>query len=559
HTIKLPEIEKGAASATVREWLKSESQPIAKGEIIARLESEKCLIELESPIEGILQKILLAAGKTGAAGTPMAQIGEASSEFKVQSSEGQVPSSEFRVPSPGREVSGSTMDSQQKPQVQIQKETAMANIGSPEKVIPIVMPQAGQSMEEGTLLKWRVKEGDQIKQGQIIFEIETDKATMEVEADQSGRLAKIIVPEGETVPVKVPVALLADSDADAIAWLAAHQGETAQAETQPSAPPDQASASAHTAKSVHSVHPVHQEAAMTESGRVKASPAARKIAEEKGVDLQTVGAGSGPGGRIISTDVLTAELAPALSAASAARNAELGTRNSELGTRNSELGGAVRRKLSGMRKAIARNLVISKQTIPHFYTRVTMDARPMMDFYQERKAAFKCSLNDVIVAACARAIKEFPAFRSQLDGEEIVEFPTANIGIAVGMDEGLVVPVVVGADQMKFEQLAGETRRIVEAARGGKIEGRGKGIFTITNLGMFGVEEFSAIINPPEAAILAVSAIREAAIVKDGAMRAGRVMTMTLSCDHRIIDGLLAAKFLARLKEILENPTAVIS
>jgi len=210
--------------------------------------------------------------------------------------------------------------------------------------------------------------------------------------------------------------------------------------------------------------------------------------------------------------------------------------------------------MSPMRKAIARNLLASKQTIPHFYMTFTIDADPLMAFYRARKAQHACTVNDVVVMACARALPDFPPVRSRLDGEEIVEFPTANIGIAVGMEDGLVVPVLVAAERLTFRQLAGETSRIVEAARGGKIESMGQGVLTITNLGMFGVQQFSAIINPPEAAILAVGAVREDVVVRDGAMRPGRVMTVTLSGDHRIVDGLVAAKFCARLREILEAP-----
>jgi pyruvate dehydrogenase E2 component (dihydrolipoamide acetyltransferase) len=207
-----------------------------------------------------------------------------------------------------------------------------------------------------------------------------------------------------------------------------------------------------------------------------------------------------------------------------------------------------------MRKAIARSLLASKQNIPHFYIELTVDAEAMMDFYRRQKATYPCTINDVVVLACAKVISEFPPLRSRIDGEEIVEFPAANIGIAVGTDSGLVVPVLVGADQMTLKQVAARSRQIVEAARGGKLSGMGKGVFTITNMGMFGIERFSAIINPPEAAILAVGAVRETAVVSDGAIQPGRVMTMTLSCDHRVVDGLIAARFLSRLKELLETP-----
>lgn len=209
--------------------------------------------------------------------------------------------------------------------------------------------------------------------------------------------------------------------------------------------------------------------------------------------------------------------------------------------------------MSKMRRAIGLNLQQSKQTIPHFYVRTTIDADPMLAFYRDQKAAANCTLNDVIILAVARTIRDFPAVRSQIVGNEIVEYPHANIGVAVGIDDGLVVPVVTNADTLSLALLAAETKRVVENARKGRLENIGKGHFTISNLGMFGVEEFSAIINPPETGILAVSAAREAVIVENGAMRAGRAMTMTLSADHRIVDGVMAAKFMQRLKAILEN------
>ena len=273
-----------------------------------------------------------------------------------------------------------------------------------------------------------------------------------------------------------------------------------------------------------------------EGGRIKASPAARKLAAERGISLQAVGAGSGPGGRITTNDV---ETAPAVGAAP---------------------GEPVRRAMTSMRKTIAKRLLHSKQNIPHFYLSVTVDAGPLFELYQRIKAAgeFKCTINDFIVSACARAVYEFPGFRSRLDGAEIVEFPSANIGIAVGVEDGLVVPVLVGAERLTFWQLAAEARRIVEAARAGRLEGVGQGVFTITNLGMFGIEEFVAIINPPESAILAVGAIREDVKVVDGAMRPARLMTMTLSGDHRVIDGVIGAKFAARVKELLEAPQQLV-
>jgi pyruvate dehydrogenase E2 component (dihydrolipoamide acetyltransferase) len=185
---------------------------------------------------------------------------------------------------------------------------------------------------------------------------------------------------------------------------------------------------------------------------------------------------------------------------------------------------------------------------------MTINAGPLFAFYREQKPRTNCTVNDCVVLAVGRAMAEFPGVRSQIDGDEIVEYPHANIGIAVGVEDGLVVPVVRAVETLSLAQLAVEAKRVVENARNGKLENLGQGNFTITNLGMFGVEEFSAIINPPESGILAVSALRESVIVENGAIRPGQVMTLTLSTDHRIVDGLLSARFLARLKAILENP-----
>ena len=407
------------------------------------------------------------------------------------------------------------------------------------KVTPILMPQAGQSMEEGTLVKWRVAVGDRVTKGDIIFEIDTDKATMEVESTDSGRLARIILPEGGTLKVLEPVAYLAENDADVDAFLKGSATIGSATADQGSAPTQSTSSTSAPSETKSRIAPVQT----TDSGRVKASPAARRVASERGVDLASVGAGSGPQGRILSSDVPSP--APTPSAPKIVPAAQPSPVPAE---------GVRRKRMSQMRKAIGKALSLSKQTIPHFYVKLTVNAEPLFNFYQVEKAKYPCSLNDVVVLACARAVSEFPAFRSRVDGEEIVEFPTSNIGIAVGMDDGLVVPVLIGAEQMPLKQIGSETKRIATAARAGKIEGMGQGVFTITNLGMFGVEEFSAIINPPEAAILAVGSIREEVIVSGGTLKAGRVMTVVLSADHRLIDGAQAARFMARLKEFLEYP-----
>ena len=406
----------------------------------------------------------------------------------------------------------------------------------------VAMPKAGQSMEEGAILKWHRHEGDTVAKGEILLEIDTDKAAIEVESPRGGVLRKILCAEGTTVPVLAPIAIIAGASDDISAELSEAQAELnalLNGESKPApeetlsrpmrAEPVSSAPSAATREPVGK--PVTPAIPSAEPGRLKASPAARKMAQNLQVDLLSVGPGSGPGERILTTDVARA----------AAEVAAVPH-------------GVPRRPLTGMRKAIARIMQASKQAIPHFYVKLTIDAEPLRKFYWAEKQKYPCTINDIMTLACARVIREFPAFRSRLESEEVVEFPAASIGVAVGMDEGLVVPVVVGAEGMSLEQLALETQRIVEAARNGKVVAMGQGVFTITNLGGFGVEEFSAIINPPEAAILAVGAMRESVIVKDGGIRPAWIMTMVLSADHRLIDGLMAARFLKRLKEVLEAP-----
>jgi pyruvate dehydrogenase E2 component (dihydrolipoamide acetyltransferase) len=382
-----------------------------------------------------------------------------------------------------------------------------------------------------------VKLGGAVIIGQIICEVETDKATVEVESTAAGKIAWLAA-EGSVIPVKQPIALLGDAP---IAQAAA-------------VPPVQAPREPETKvleKPV--VTDVPATSIRTDSGRIKASPAARKLAAEKGLDLATIGPGSGPQGRILSTDLAQAK--PSVKPAAAQQVA--GAKEVAAAGPMGALSGG-RKTLSKMRKAIAVNLQTSKQTIPHFYVTLTINADPLFTFYRAQKPTTGCTLNDVLLLAVGRVVGEFGAFRSHLEGNDIVEIPAANIGVAVSVPDGLVVPVVLNVHALTLAQVAVQARVVVEAARGGKLENIGKGVFTISNMGMLGVEEFSAIINPPESGILAISAVREAVLVKDGAMRAGRVMTMTLSVDHRVVDGACAAQFVARLRELLENPEKLI-
>jgi pyruvate dehydrogenase E2 component (dihydrolipoamide acetyltransferase) len=500
----LPLISPQVTSATVARWLRKPGDAFAAGDPLVELEVEEAFIQVEASAAGRLVETLAAVGKTVRVGEPLARVDLAEAT----------------------EISSQKSDSSRETKVS-ESSTSRGGSGAGGKVMPILMPQAGNTMEEGTVIVWRVKPGDQVSVGQILCEIETDKATMDFESPDAGRLARIVAQIDEPVAVKEVIALLADDDADADAFLAS-QGKAA---TSPAPAAGVATGTAPVNGSAKS-RPTAP-AAVTMTGRVKASPAARRMAAERGIELAAIGAGTGPGGRILSND---------LSGANASAVAAVPS------------GAEIRRPLSKMRRAIGLNLQQSKQTVPHFYVRTSIDADPLLAFYREQKAKTNCTLNDIVILAVGRTIREFPAVRSQIIGNEIIEYPHANIGIAVGIDEGLVVPVVTQVDTLSLTSLAAESKRVVDAARKGRLENVGKGHFTISNLGMFGVEEFSAIINPPESGILAVSAAREAVIVENGTMRAGRQMTMTLSADHRLVDGVMAAKFMQRLGEVLEHP-----
>ena len=496
--VVMPKAGNTMEEGTIVSWRAKVGDAVEVGDVLFEVETDKAVVEVEATDAGRLARIIAADGDTVAVLDPVAYLADSDADVDAfLASAGEQP--------PAAAPGGAQ---------------AAAPGGA---VIPVVMPKAGNTMEEGTIVAWRAKVGDAVEVGDVLFEVETDKAVVEVEATDAGRLSRIVAADGDTVAVLDPVAYLADNDADVDAFIA------------PQAPASTAPAAAVEAGPGPVTAPTMAPPceAPVPGSRPKISPAARKLAAERGIEPATLPAGSGPGGRIVTADL----------PAGAPVAAE----------------GLARRTMSPMRKAIARNLSASKQTIPHFYIEVTVDAAPMMALYRQQKADYPCSVNDVVVAATARAVGEFAAFRSRLDGDALIESDAANIGIAVALDDGLVVPVLMGADRLSLRDLAAEARRLVEAARGGKIEGLGQGVLTITNLGMYGVQRFSAIINPPEAAILAVGAAREDVVVKDGEILAGRVMTLTLSCDHLVIDGAVAAQFLARLKEVLESPEVLLT
>jgi pyruvate dehydrogenase E2 component (dihydrolipoamide acetyltransferase) len=408
----------------------------------------------------------------------------------------------------------------------------------------IEMPRLSDTMTEGVIAKWHKKVGDSVKPGDLLAEIETDKATMEFEAPVGGVLLYIGAPENQPIPVGVPIAIIGKPDEDISALLPKGDSSSASARPRDSEPALAASGSVPSPMPA----PTPVEAASPSETRLKASPLARKMAKEAGIDLRQL-QGTGEGGRIVRRDVeaylsRTAEIkAPSLpTPPSTAPYQEV--------------------PLSQMRKTIARRLTASMQEAPHFYlTRsISMEAAATWREKLNALSPTKISFNDLIIKAVAMALRKHPYLNAAWMGDHIRLYQEIHIGFAVAVDEGLIVPVIRHADRKGLSEIATETATLAQKARERKLspEEYTGSTFSISNLGMFGIEEFTAVINPPEAAILAVGAIQPTPVVKGDKIEIERRMRVTLSCDHRVVDGATGAAFLATLTELLEEPARLL-
>ncbi len=423
----------------------------------------------------------------------------------------------------------------------------------------IRMPRLSDTMEEGNIVAWYKKEGDKVERGDLLAEIETDKATMEFESLWEGVLLHIAVKEGP-VPVNGVIAVIGEEGED---WKAAIEaegaGDTAAAEA-PAAKeePAPAPAAAPAAGQPSSDQPATQ----TEEGRIKASPLARSMARQAGIDLSQI-KGTGEHGRIVKRDV-EAFLQQQQQAPAATPTAPAAAPQAPAPVFAATMEGDAYEDVpvSQMRKTIARRLSESKFTAPHFYLTVEIDMGKAIEWRKQinEVAPEKISFNDLVIKACAIALKQHPAVNSSWLGDKIRRHKVVHIGVAVAVEDGLLVPVIRHADMKSLSQINSEVRALAAKARERKLqpdEMQGN-TFTISNLGMFGIEEFTAIINPPDACILAVGSIIEKPVVKDGTIKPGHMMKVTLSCDHRVVDGATGAQFLQTLKGILENPIRLL-
>jgi pyruvate dehydrogenase E2 component (dihydrolipoamide acetyltransferase) len=438
--------------------------------------------------------------------------------------------------------------------------------------IEILMPALSPTMTEGNLAKWLKREGDEVHSGDVIAEIETDKATMEVEAVDDGRVGRILVPEGtQGVKVNEPIAVLLGEgeESSALAQFAAPAAKPAPAgEPAPVAPAE--------ADRGEPALVNRQRQGEGVDGRIFASPLARRMAQQAGLDLAAI-TGSGPQGRIVKSDI-DAALAADRAAPATARPAAAAPRPTQMPMtapspapplskeRVAALAGNLpytARPLSAMRRVIARRLTESKQTVPHFYLTIDCEIDTLLRIRAElnrKSETYRISVNDFVIRAAALALRRVPAANASWSDEAIILWDTVDIAVAVALDDGLITPIVKQADRKGLAAIAAETKDLAARARAGKLkleEFQG-GTFSISNLGMFGVRDFAAVINPPHGGILAVGAGEERPVVKNGALTVATVMSCTLSCDHRAVDGAVGARFLAAFKKLVEDPLTML-
>jgi pyruvate dehydrogenase E2 component (dihydrolipoamide acetyltransferase) len=425
--------------------------------------------------------------------------------------------------------------------------------------IELKMPALSPTMEEGTLAKWLVKEGDEVSSGDILAEIETDKATMEFEAVDEGTIAKILVPEGtDGVKVGQPIAILAGEGEDVSAASAAPKVEAPKPKAEPAPPPTKGEPKAETPAPAPAPAPKPQDQPQqqrTEGDRIKASPLARRIAGDKGIDLKSL-QGSGPGGRIVKADLETAPAtaaAPA-KAAPAAAPVELGEIPHEVV------------KLSNMRKTIARRLTEAKQTIPHIYLTVDTQLDALLKLRSElnkglESRGVKLSVNDLLIKALAMALIEVPECNVSFAGDNLIKYSRADISVAVSIPGGLITPIVANADGKSVSAIAKEVHELAARAKEGKLQAEEYqgGTASLSNMGMYGIKQFDAVINPPQGMIMAIGAGEKRPYVINDSLQIATIMSATGSFDHRAIDGADGARLMQAFKRLVENPLGMLA
>ncbi len=521
--IQMPALSPTMKEGKIVRWLKKEGDKVSSGEAIAEVETDKSNLEIEAYDDGFLLKIAVKEGEMATVGAPIAFVGAkgekvdgggaAPSAPKAEAPKAAAPKAAAPAPAPA---------------------AAPATGGG--EGIPILMPSLSPTMKEGKIVRWMKKPGDKVSSGDALAEVETDKSNLEIEAYDDGTLARIVVEAGQMATVGAPIAFLAGKGG----------AKAAAPAPQAAAPAPKAAAPAPAPKAA-----APQATPSTPGGRLRASPLAKRMAQERGLDLATI-RGSGPLGRIVKRDI-EAALSQAPAQAATGRRAPAAAPGVRAEPR------AV--PVSSMRRVISQRMAEVKPGVPHFYLAVDVEMDAAMKIREEAKALeSKVSVNDIIVKAAAMALRRSPKMNVSLQGDSILHFETVDIGIAVAIEDGLITPVIRDADQKGLAAISAAARDMAERARKRSLkpdEYTG-GSLTVSNLGMYGIDAFIAVINPPQAAILAVGQVADKVVVRDGQMVVRKMMTINLSGDHRVIDGAIGAEYLRELKALLEHPMRLL-
>ena len=543
--INMPRLSDTMEEGTVAKWFKQVGDTVKEGDILAEIETDKATMEFESFQEGELLHIGIEEGGTAPVDSLLAIIGEKGEDIKSMLAGNSDTAAQTK-----EEVATTVVAAATATEEAVEEKAEILPI--PEGLEVITMPRLSDTMEEGTVAKWNKKVGDAVNEGDILAEIETDKATMEFESFFSGTLLYIGLEAGESAPVDAVLAAIGKEGTDPAAVKAAITASAANDLPASSAQPEAPTAPAPVAEKKETPQPAPVKvqspapAPVGQNGRLIASPLAKKMAEEKGISLQQV-AGSGDGGRIIKRDIENFKGSVGGYAVSQ------GPKGVESIT---ELAN------SSMRKAIAKRLSASKFSAPHYYLSVELDMDHAIAFRQQFNTLpeTKISFNDIILKAVALSLKEHPQVNSQWFDDKIILNQHVHLGVAVAVEDGLVVPVLKFTDEMDLRNIGHTVKDYALRARDKKLtpaEMDGS-TFTVSNLGMFGIQEFTSIINQPNSAILSVGAIEKKPVVKEEAIVVGNTMKLTLACDHRTVDGATGAQFLQTLRSYIENPIRLL-
>lgn len=586
--INMPRLSDTMEEGTVATWLKKVGDKIEEGDILAEIETDKATMEFESFNDGVLLYIGIEEGETAKVDTLLAIIGEEGEDIsallsddtaasdddgnkedkeddasakaeKEATEDGADTSKKANKKKEDSDESADSDEDQEEATAESSEDTESGSDELPDGVIVVNMPRLSDTMEEGTVATWIKGVGDTVEEGDILAEIETDKATMEFESFQSGTLLHIGINEGETAKVDALLAIIGPEGTDVSAVVKsggskkkATPKKEEKKETKKEAPKADKKADAPKVESKKATSTSNTTSnASSDGSRIFVSPLAKKIAEEKGINLSQV-KGSGENGRIVKSDIENFVPSSGASAGAAVQQFVATGEESFEEIDNSQ-----------MRKAIARGLGKSKFTAPHYYLNVEFNMENMMNFRKQFNSLpdTKVSYNDMIIKATAIALKQHPQVNSQWFDDKMRLNHHVHIGVAVAVPDGLVVPVVEFANEKSLQQINAEVKVLAGKARDKKLtvpEMEGS-TFTISNLGMFGITDFTSIINQPNSAILSVGAIVEKPVVKEGKLAIGNTMKLTLACDHRTVDGATGAQFLQTLKLYIENPVLMLA